>query len=118
VGVLLWEGRRKRGGAHRFRCQDVSQLQAEVPGPLSHDLPGELSPGRMATPTVGIKLLVFVLQGRFKGAAMQVESHHIGGGEGALGQIGQEEFIDNAVPDEPNLPFLFRAFLGLGGWPQ
>jgi len=61
----------------------------------------------MAAPAVWLKLLVFVFQGRFKGPAMQVERHHIGGGESALGQIGQEEFIDDAVPDDPNLPLLF-----------
>ena len=31
VGVLLWEGRRKFGGAHWFRGKLVPQLQAEVP---------------------------------------------------------------------------------------
>jgi len=45
VFVLRWEGRRKLGGAYRFRCQEVPQLQAEIPGPLSHDLPGFLSRG-------------------------------------------------------------------------
>jgi hypothetical protein len=60
VGVLLWEGRRKLGGAHRFRMKLVPQLQAEVPGPLSHDLPGFLPPGRVATPTVRLLFLIFV----------------------------------------------------------
>lgn len=69
--VRRWKSRRKFRGAHRFRCQLMSQLQAQVPGPLGDDLPGFLSPGRVRTPAVGIKLLIFVLQGCFKGAAVQ-----------------------------------------------
>ncbi len=42
---------------------------------------------------------------------MQVEGHDIRSSEGVLGQIGQEEFIDNAITDESDLPFLF-----LLGW--
>src|SRR5262249_42290110 len=74
--------------------------------PLSDDLPGFLSPGAVAAPTVGIKLLVFVSESCFKGTAVQVERHHIRGGKGTLGQIGPEEFIHNSVPDNPDLPFL------------
>ena len=116
--MLLWEGRRKLGGAHRFRGQLMPQLQAEIPHPLGHDLPGFLSRGRVATPTIRLLLLVFVFQRRFKGTAMEVKGHHIGGGESALGQIGQKEFRDDSVANEPNLALLFRAFPGLGGWPQ
>lgn len=38
---------------------------------------------------------------------MQVERHHIGGSEGTLGQVGEEEFIHHSVADAPDLPFLF-----------
>lgn len=38
---------------------------------------------------------------------MQVQGHHIGGSKGVLGQVGPEEFIDDAIADEPDLPFLF-----------
>jgi len=38
---------------------------------------------------------------------MQIERHDIGGGEATLRQIGQEEFVDHPVADEPDLPFLF-----------
>ena len=71
-GVLLLrgKGRRKLGGAQRFRGEFVSQLQAEVPGPLSHDLPGFLSPDRVATPAIRLLFDVFVFQGRFKGTTV------------------------------------------------
>ncbi len=42
---------------------------------------------------------------------MQVERHHIRGGEGVLRQIGQQEFIDNSVTGEPDL-----ALLLFPGW--
>ena len=68
--IVRGEGRGKLGRAKWLRLELMAQFESQVPAPLGHDLPGFLSPGRMATPTVGIKLLVFVLQGRFKGAAM------------------------------------------------
>lgn len=40
VGVVLWEGGRTFGGADGFRCQEVSPLQADVPRPVSHHVPG------------------------------------------------------------------------------
>jgi hypothetical protein len=58
-------------------------------------------------PAIWLKFLVFVFQGCFKGTAMEGERHHIGGGEGVLGQIGQEEFIDDSGTSESDLPFLF-----------
>ena len=56
----------------------------------------------MTTPTVGVLLSVFISQGRFEGAAMQVEGHDIRSGEGALGEIGEEEFIDDARAGDTN----------------
>src|SRR6266705_2629180 len=91
----------------------VPQLQSQVPAPLSHDLPGFLSPGRMATPSVRLLFLVFVFQSGFKGTAVQIEGYHIRGSEGALGKLGPEEFIHDSVANEPDLPFLF---LRCRGW--
>ena len=34
-----------------------------------------------------------------------------------LREIGQEEFLDDAVANASTLPFLLLAFLGLGGEP-
>jgi hypothetical protein len=113
LGVLLREGRRKLGGAQRLRSKFVPQFESEVPGPLGHDLPDFLPPGRVTTPAIRLLLDVFVFQGRFKGTAMQVKRHDIRGGEGTLGEIGQEEFIDHAVADNSDLPFLF--LFGWGG---
>ena len=67
--VLLREGRRKLGGTQRFRNELVPQFEPEVPGPLGHNLPGFLPPGRVATPTIRLLFDVFVFQGRFEGAA-------------------------------------------------
>jgi hypothetical protein len=67
------------------------------------------------TPAIRLLLLVFILERRFKGAAMQVEGNHIGGGEGALGQMGQEEFVDDSVAGEPNLTLFLPGRGGVGG---
>jgi hypothetical protein len=40
-------------------------------------------------------LNVFVFQGGFKGAAVQVEGNHVRGSESVLGKVGQEEFIES-----------------------
>jgi len=93
----------------------MPQLQAQVPGPLGDDLPGFLPPGRVATPAVGILLAVFVLQGCFKGTAVQIEGNDIRSGKGALGKIGPEEFIDDAVADEPDPTLLLLLGSGVGG---
>lgn len=63
----------------------MPQLQSEVPGPLGHDLPGFLSPGRVATPAIWFLFQVFVLECCFKGPTMQIEGHHIRGGKGTDG---------------------------------
>src|SRR5581483_7720494 len=81
--------------------------------PLGDDLPGFLSPGRVAPPAVGILLLVFVLQSRFKGTTVEVEGNDVSGGEGILGQIAPEKFRDDARTPESDLPFLFLG--GRGG---
>ena len=73
----------------------MAQLQAEIPHPLADDLPCLLTPGCMTTPTIRVLLHVFIRQGSFEGATMQVECHDISRGESALGKIRQEEFIDN-----------------------
>lgn len=101
------EGRCKLGGTQWFRGQLMPQFESEIPGPLRHNLPGFLSPGRVTTPAIRLLLDVFILQSGFKSATVQVEGDHIGGGEGTLGQIGQEEFIDDSGTSESNLPFLF-----------
>jgi len=45
---------------------------------------------------------VFISEGVFKCAAMQVKGHHIGSRKGALGETRQEEFIDAAGASETN----------------
>ena len=65
----------------------------------------------MRTPPVGLLLLVFIGKHRFKGAAMQVEGHDIGGSERVLRQMGEKEFVDNAMRGEPT-----RLFFLAAGW--
>jgi hypothetical protein len=62
--------------------------------PLRDELPGLLTTRRVRTPTVGVLFLVFIGKGRFKGSTMQIEGDDIGSGASALGQIGEEEFVD------------------------
>jgi hypothetical protein len=51
----------------------------------------------MATPAVWVDLLVFIGKYRFKGPTMQVECHHIGGGERVLREVSEKEFVDHAL---------------------
>jgi len=57
---------------------------------------------------------VFISQRRFTRPAMEIEGDHIGGGEGALRQIGPAEFIHDAVAHESDLPLIF--FFAGAGW--
>jgi hypothetical protein len=57
-------------------------------------------------------LLIFIGQGCFKGAPMQVEGYHIGSAEGFLWQIGQEQLIDHFAAFDTH-PALRRPF-GVG----
>lgn len=90
----------------------MAQLQAEVPYPLSYALPGFLSPGRVAAPSIGINFLVFIRERRLKGATMQVQLDDIGGGEGVLRQIREEEFVDDARTRDANRALLFTSRMG------
>ena len=55
-----WESWSKLGGARRHRLQLVPQFESDIPDPLADDLPGFLSPGRVAAPAVGVLLAVFI----------------------------------------------------------
>jgi hypothetical protein len=50
----------------------------------------------MTTPAIRVLLQVFLGQGIFKGAAMEIQGHDITRRERVLRQLRQEEFIDNA----------------------
>jgi hypothetical protein len=90
----LYESGGKLGGAHGSRLKLMPQLEPEVPDPLRDDLPGRLPTRRVRTPAIGVLFLVFIGKGRFKGSTMQIEGDDIGSGASALGQIGEEEFVD------------------------
>src|SRR5215469_14294704 len=66
----------------------------------------------MRTPAVGVLLLVFIGKSRFKRPAMQVEGYHLGGDESALGQIRQEQLVDNARAGEANTTLLLGGRMG------
>src|SRR5258708_39487643 len=99
MGLLCtrgWESRSKLGRTHGIRMQLMTQLQAQVPHPLAGELPCLLTARSMTTPTIWVLLVVFICQSIFKCAAMQIQRHDIGSGERALGEIRQEQFIDDA----------------------
>ncbi len=74
----------------------MAQFQAKVPHPLANDLPYLLTARGMTTPTIWVLFQVFIGQGVFKSATMQIQRHHIDSRKGPLRQISQEEFIDDA----------------------
>ncbi len=55
----------------------MAQFQTEVPHPLADQLPCLLTRGRMADPSVGVLLLVFISQRILKCATMQIQRHNI-----------------------------------------
>lgn len=63
LGSGLWRfchGRGKLGGAQRLWLELMAQFESEVPGPLRHDVPGFLPPGRVRAPAVRVLLSVFI----------------------------------------------------------
>jgi hypothetical protein len=62
----------------------MPHLQAEVPDPLTDDLPRLLPPGGVAAPAIGVEFLILIGKRRFKGPAMQIEFNDIAGGEPRL----------------------------------
>jgi hypothetical protein len=66
----------------------------------------------MRTPPVGVLLLVFIGKQRFKGTTMQIEGHHIGGGECVLRETGKKEFIDQARAGEAHAALLSVRRMG------
>ena len=68
---------------------------AQVPGPLTDDLPGLLTWCCMANPAVRLLLQVFIGQSIFKRAAMQIQRHDIGSSKCALGKLRHERFCQN-----------------------
>jgi hypothetical protein len=62
--ILRQEGRSKLGEPQRRRGELMPQFEPDIPDPLSYTLPGFLSRGRVAAPSVGIDLQVFVRERR------------------------------------------------------
>lgn len=56
----------------RFRFPLMSQLQAQVPGPLANTLPGFLSASAVAAPTIGLLFAIFLGKRRFKRTTMPI----------------------------------------------
>ena len=102
----------KLSRAHRLRRQLMPQFQAQGRDPLADHLPQLLSSRRMTAPTVGVLFQVFIGKRSFKGSPMQVEGHHIGRGEGTLGQLREEQFVDDAVAEESDLALRLPSGMG------
>ncbi len=62
----------------------MSQLQAQVPHPLRHQLPALLSPGGVRAPAIRVDLLIFICQCRLEGPAMQIHLNDVRCGERLL----------------------------------
>jgi hypothetical protein len=90
----------------------MSQLQAQVPHPLRHQLPALLTPDRVRAPAVGVDFLILIRERGLKGAAMQIQLDDIGSGEGLLRQVGEEEFVNDACTCDTNRTFLFAGWMG------
>src|SRR5579875_240662 len=104
-----WSGRSKLGRAHCVRFQLMAQFQAQVPHPLGEDLPDLLPVCRLATPAVRVLFLVFIGKRWFKCAAMQIQSDHVTCGKSWLGEVRQEQFVDDALAGYANPALLFRS---------
>jgi hypothetical protein len=55
--MRLAESGSELGGAQLLWLEVMSQLQPQVPYPLGHALPSELSPGGVRASAIGVKLL-------------------------------------------------------------
>jgi hypothetical protein len=95
----------------RYRSLLLS-INTQVPHPLGDQLPALLSPGRVAAPAIGINFLIFIRERRLKGTTMQVQLDDIGGSEGVLRQIREEEFVDDARTRDANRALLFTSWMG------
>ncbi len=90
----------------------MAQFQAEVPDPLRNHLPALLTPGGVRAPAVGVLFLVFIGEGRLKGPAMEIQLDHVAGSERLLGQVGEEQFVDRAVPFDAHLALCCPGWVG------
>jgi hypothetical protein len=102
----------KLGSAHRLRHKLMPQFQAQGRDPLADHLPQFLSSSRVTAPAVGVLFQIFIGESIFKGPTMQVKGHHIGRGESWLRQVGQEEFIDDAVSFDADLTLRLPCWMG------
>jgi hypothetical protein len=82
-----------------------------VPHPLADDLPGLLTARGMTTPAIRVLLQVFIGQGIFKGAAMEIQGHDIARRERVLRQLRQEEFTDNACAGHSHPTLTSRCWM-------
>ena len=72
----------------------MTQIQAEVPGPLSENEPELLAPGGVTTPAVWLLLFIFIREYGLKSSTVQIQGHHIRRRECAWWQGGVEQLLD------------------------
>src|SRR6266566_9597598 len=90
----------------------MPQFQAEVPYPLRDHLLALLPPGGVATPPIGVLLVIFICQSRLEGSAMQVHLDDISSSERLLRQVREEEFVDDARTRNANRALLVARWMG------
>ncbi len=66
----------------------------------------------MTAPAIGVLFVIFIGKQRGTRATMQVEGHHIGGGEPLLRQMGEKEFVDHALAGAPDAALFLGRQVG------
>lgn len=82
---------------------------SQVPDPLGDQLPALVSPGRVAAPSIGVDLLVFIREERFKSATMEVQFNDIACGERLLWQVCEKKFGDDLCTRDADWALLFSS---------
>ena len=90
----------------------MPQLQAQVPDPLTDDLPCLLAGRRMATPAIWVDLLILVRKRGLEGPSMQIQRDDIGSGERFLRYVCEEEFVDDACTYDADTAFHWPFGMG------
>jgi hypothetical protein len=85
----------------------VPLFASQVPDPLGDQLPALVSPGRVAAPSIGVDLLVFIREDRFKSATMQGQCDDIARGDRLVRQVREKAFRDDLCTCDADRALLF-----------
>src|SRR6266568_8239605 len=94
--------------AHLDSLRRLSQGEAQVPHPLTGDLPQFLPILRVGTPAVGIFFDIFIGQHHFESSTSMIEVQDILDQEPVSVKCGDEEFVDPLTYTLAHGDFLVR----------